>query len=51
MKVYTEVSAVGEYISMSANKVRRVIDQIRERSYEERLMILDLMPYRACYPI
>nr|WVK97343.1 ribosomal protein L22 [Erodium stephanianum] len=36
---------------MSANKVRRVIDQIRGRSYEETLMILELMPYRACSPI
>nr|YP_010248669.1 ribosomal protein L22 [Sanicula rubriflora]QTS03780.1 ribosomal protein L22 [Sanicula rubriflora] len=36
---------------MSANKARRVVDQIRGRSYEETLMILELMPYRACYPI
>nr|YP_010139657.1 ribosomal protein L22 [Gynura cusimbua]QQK55872.1 ribosomal protein L22 [Gynura cusimbua]WLS54878.1 ribosomal protein L22 [Basella alba] len=36
---------------MSADKARRVIDQIRGRSYEETLMILELMPYRACYPI
>nr|QID04127.1 ribosomal protein L22 [Disanthus cercidifolius subsp. longipes] len=36
---------------MSAHKVRRVVDQIRGRSYEETLMILELMPYRACYPI
>nr|AEX10224.1 ribosomal protein L22 [California macrophylla] len=50
-KRYTEVSALGQYISMSPNKVRRVIDQIRGRSYEETLMILELMPYRACYPI
>nr|YP_009270356.1 ribosomal protein L22 [Erodium rupestre]AHF21114.1 ribosomal protein L22 [Erodium rupestre]AHG24650.1 ribosomal protein L22 [Erodium foetidum subsp. foetidum] len=50
-KRYTEVSALGQYISMSANKVRRVIDQIRGRSYEETLMILELMPYRACSPI
>ena len=48
---YTEVFAVGEHIYMSANKARRVIDQIRGRSYEEALMILELMPYRACYPI
>nr|YP_010601493.1 ribosomal protein L22 [Eremogone acicularis]WAM61069.1 ribosomal protein L22 [Eremogone acicularis] len=46
-----DVYALGQYISMSANKVRRVIDQIRGRSYEETLMILELMPYRACYPI
>nr|YP_010012256.1 ribosomal protein L22 [Caylusea hexagyna]QOI12683.1 ribosomal protein L22 [Caylusea hexagyna] len=51
MKSYTEVYAVGQYISMSAHKARRVIDQIRGRSYEETLMILELMPYRACFPI
>ena len=48
---YTEVFAVGEHIYMSANKARRVIDQIRGRSYAETLLILELMPYRACYPI
>jgi len=46
-----DVYALGQYISMSADKARRVIDQIRGRSYEESLMILELMPYRACYPI
>nr|YP_009670366.1 ribosomal protein L22 [Vochysia acuminata]QCW95685.1 ribosomal protein L22 [Vochysia acuminata] len=49
--LYTEVYALGQDISMSAHKARRVIDQIRGRSYEETLMILELMPYRACYPI
>nr|YP_010423345.1 ribosomal protein L22 [Urera capitata]USG96819.1 ribosomal protein L22 [Urera capitata] len=48
---YTEACAIGKYISMSAHKARRVIDQIRGRSYAETLMILELMPYRACYPI
>nr|YP_009773062.1 ribosomal protein L22 [Catalpa ovata]QIZ11609.1 ribosomal protein L22 [Catalpa ovata]QTA72762.1 ribosomal protein L22 [Catalpa ovata]UEE93533.1 ribosomal protein L22 [Catalpa ovata]UEE93618.1 ribosomal protein L22 [Catalpa ovata]UXR12756.1 ribosomal protein L22 [Catalpa ovata] len=47
----TEVYALGRHISLSADKARRVIDQIRGRSYEETLMILELMPYRACYPI
>nr|YP_010848461.1 ribosomal protein L22 [Bousigonia angustifolia]WEV93112.1 ribosomal protein L22 [Bousigonia angustifolia] len=47
----TEVYALGQHISMSADKARRVIDQIRGRSYEETLLILELMPYRACYPI
>nr|YP_010888601.1 ribosomal protein L22 [Pedicularis mollis]WJJ68377.1 ribosomal protein L22 [Pedicularis mollis] len=50
-KQKTEVYALGRYISLSADKARRVIDQIRGRSYEETLMILELMPYRACYPI
>nr|YP_010570731.1 ribosomal protein L22 [Calophyllum soulattri]UDP58285.1 ribosomal protein L22 [Calophyllum brasiliense]UZG90418.1 ribosomal protein L22 [Calophyllum soulattri] len=48
---YAEVYALGQYIRMSTHKARRVIDQIRGRSYEETLMILELMPYRACYPI
>nr|QUT09444.1 ribosomal protein L22 [Sinojackia xylocarpa] len=47
----TEVYALGQHISMSAHKARRVIEKIRGRSYEETLMILELMPYRACYPI
>nr|YP_010273732.1 ribosomal protein L22 [Dinetus racemosus]UKO32140.1 ribosomal protein L22 [Dinetus racemosus] len=46
-----EVYALGRHISMSADKARRVVDQIRGRSYEETLMILELMPYRASYPI
>nr|ATL59915.1 ribosomal protein L22 [Sabicea diversifolia] len=50
-KKKTEVYALGQHISMSADKARRVIDQIRGRSYEETLMILELMPYRACYAI
>nr|YP_010268325.1 ribosomal protein L22 [Rhodiola wallichiana]UIF95001.1 ribosomal protein L22 [Rhodiola wallichiana] len=51
MKKKTQVYALGQHISMSAHKARKVVDQIRGRSYEETLMILELMPYRACYPI
>nr|QHH22925.1 ribosomal protein L22 [Phedimus aizoon] len=51
MKNKTQVSALGQHISISAHKARKVVDQIRGRSYEETLMILELMPYRACYPI
>nr|YP_010454323.1 ribosomal protein L22 [Thesium chinense]QYF09512.1 ribosomal protein L22 [Thesium chinense] len=43
--------ALNQHICISAHKARRVIDQIRGRSYEESLKILELMPYRACYPI
>nr|WRW11184.1 ribosomal protein L22 [Coelostegia griffithii] len=46
-----EVYALGQHIRTSAHKARRIIDQIRGRYYEEALMILGLMPYRACYPI
>ena len=51
VKKYTEVYTLGQHICMSAHKARRVLDQIRGRSYEETLMILELMPYRACYAI
>lgn len=47
----TEIYAFGQHLSISADKALRVIDQIRGRSYEETLMILELMPYRTCYPV
>nr|YP_009033729.1 ribosomal protein L22 [Roya anglica]YP_009256891.1 ribosomal protein L22 [Roya obtusa]AHZ11112.1 ribosomal protein L22 [Roya anglica]ANI25969.1 ribosomal protein L22 [Roya obtusa] len=46
-----EVRALAKRIRMSPHKVRKVIDQIRGKSYEEALMLLEFMPYRACYPI
>ena len=47
----TEAKAIARYIRMSPFKVRRVLDQIRARSYREALIILEFMPYRACEPI
>nr|QWL22919.1 ribosomal protein L22 [Cassytha capillaris] len=47
----TQVQASAQNICMSAHKVRRVIDPIRGHSYEKTLMLLELMPYRAFYPI
>lgn len=35
---------------MSA-QVRRVLDTIRGRSYEEALILMEYMPYRACEKI
>nr|YP_010860526.1 ribosomal protein L22 [Iguanura wallichiana]WGM75294.1 ribosomal protein L22 [Iguanura wallichiana] len=46
-----EIKVLAQHICMSVLKAQRVIDQIRGRSYEETLMILELMPYRASYPI
>jgi large subunit ribosomal protein L22 len=46
-----KVRALAKHIRMSAHKARRVVNQIRGRSYEQALMILEFMPYRACYPI
>jgi large subunit ribosomal protein L22 len=36
---------------MSPYKVRRVLDVIRGKSYEECLIMLEFMPYRACEPV
>lgn len=46
-----EVKAHARYVRMSPFKVRRVLDQIRGRSYREALIILEFMPYKACEPI
>nr|YP_009113617.1 ribosomal protein L22 [Ceratozamia hildae]AFR13793.1 ribosomal protein L22 [Ceratozamia hildae]BAR93501.1 ribosomal protein L22 [Ceratozamia hildae] len=46
-----KIRALAKHVRMSAHRARRVINQIRSRSYEQALMILEFMPYRACYPI
>lgn len=46
-----EVRAIARYIRMSPFKARRVLDQIRGRSYREALIVLEFMPYKACEPI
>lgn len=43
-----ESVAFSRYIRMSPFKLRRILDQIRNRSYEETLMILKFMPYKSC---
>lgn len=40
-------TAVGRYIRTSPLKVRRVLDQIRGKSYQEAVLILQFMPYRS----
>lgn len=45
------VTAVAKYIRIAPNKARRVLNQIRGKSYKEALMILEFMPYSACRPI
>lgn len=46
-----KIQALAKHVRSSPHKVRRVIGQIRGRSYEQALMILEFMPYRACNPI
>ena len=43
--------AHGSYIRGSASKVRRVLDQIRGKSYRDALIMLEFMPYRSTDPI
>jgi large subunit ribosomal protein L22 len=50
-KNITQAKAIGRYIRISPSKVRRVLDQIRGKTYKEALMLLEFMPYRACGPI
>jgi len=45
------VKAVAKYIRMSPQKVRRVLNQIRGLSYQEALMMLEFLPYKASGPI
>jgi len=45
------VKAVAKYIRMSPHKIRRVLNQIRGRSYQEALLILEFLPYSASGPI
>lgn len=47
----SEVKAVARYVRMSPFKVRRVLNQIRGRSYAEALILLEFMPYAACEPV
>lgn len=47
----TKAKAVGRYIRMSPRKVRRVLNQIRGKTYKEALMLLEFMPYKACGPV
>jgi large subunit ribosomal protein L22 len=43
--------ATARFVRMSPRKVRRVLDQIRGRSYRDALIMLEFMPYRSCDPI
>ena len=47
----TQALAHGRYVRGSVSKVRRVLDQIRGRSYRDALIMLEFMPYRSTGPI
>ena len=46
-----EVKAIARTVRMSPTKVRRVLNQIRGRSYQDALIVLEFMPYAACEPV
>lgn len=46
-----KVKANAKYIRMSPHKIRRLLNQIRGRSYQDALMILEFTPYEAVNPI
>lgn len=43
-----EVTGFARYIRISPSKVRRILDQIRGRSCNEALLLLNFLPYRSC---
>ena len=47
----SSAQAHGRFIRGSASKVRRVLDQIRGRTYRDALIMLEFMPYRSTGPI
>nr|YP_009538754.1 ribosomal protein L22 [Lepocinclis ovum]AYQ93755.1 ribosomal protein L22 [Lepocinclis ovum] len=44
----SEVVCRVRYVKISPIKVRRIVNQIRRRSYEEAIIILNFMPHKAC---
>ena len=47
----TEVKAVSKYIRISPSKIRRILQQIQGKTYQEALLLLEFMPYKACEPV
>nr|QCI04465.1 ribosomal protein L22 [Antithamnion hubbsii] len=43
-----ESKAIGKYLRISSHKARRVLQQIKGKSYQEAILILKFMPYKAC---
>jgi large subunit ribosomal protein L22 len=46
-----EVIAISKYLRLSPIKVSRILNQIRGKKYQEAILILQFMPYRACINI
>jgi large subunit ribosomal protein L22 len=46
-----QVYAIAKYVRMGPNKIRRILRQIKGKTYEEALIILEFLPYAGCEPI
>nr|YP_010865233.1 ribosomal protein L22 [Campylaephora boydenii]WGT74167.1 ribosomal protein L22 [Campylaephora boydenii] len=46
-----EAKASGKYLRLSSHKARRVLEQIKGQKYQDAILILKFMPYRACKSI
>jgi large subunit ribosomal protein L22 len=44
-------TAIAKRIRMSPNKVRRVLKLIQNCSYQDALILLEFLPYKACGPV
>lgn len=43
--------ATNKYLRLSTHKARRVLEQIKGKTYNEAMLILQFMPYRCCRTI
>ena len=46
-----QVIAIAKYVRRGPNKLRRILRQIKGKSYEEALIILEFLPYASCEAI
>nr|YP_009314980.1 Ribosomal protein L22 [Scinaia undulata]SCW23435.1 Ribosomal protein L22 [Scinaia undulata] len=50
-KIDNEIFAAGKYLRLSPIKANRILNQIRGKKYQDAILILQFMPYRACINI
>nr|YP_009294391.1 ribosomal protein L22 [Palmaria palmata]YP_009739094.1 50S ribosomal protein L22 [Palmaria decipiens]AOM67831.1 ribosomal protein L22 [Palmaria palmata]QIC19533.1 50S ribosomal protein L22 [Palmaria decipiens]BBI37234.1 50S ribosomal protein L22 [Palmaria palmata] len=48
IKQKNEIIAIGKYLRLSPIKASRVLNQIRGKTYQDAIIMLQFMPYRAC---
>ena len=47
----SEIKAVSKYVRMSPTKIRRILDQIKGKTYSDALLILEFMTYKGSEPV